>query len=70
MPEHGVGCLLRKEVTRTLNHLDLHPRRGLWPEHPVHRAVLAEDEERVNGQVVGAVPAAARAGSSRVRNVR
>ena len=69
MPEHGVGCFFREEVTCTLDDLDAHPRGGLGSQHLVHRAVLAEDQERVDGQVGGLIPAAS-AGSSRVRNVR
>ena len=56
MSEHGVRCLFWQEVTCTLDHLDGHPRRGLRPQHPVHRAVLPEEEQGVDTEVIGAVP--------------
>ena len=70
MLEHGVGCLFWEEVTGAFDHLDGHPRGALRSEHPVRRAVLAEDEGGVDARVVRAVLPDASAGSSRVRGVR
>jgi len=41
-------------VAGAVGDVDGQPRRRRWPHHAVHRAGRAEDEEGVDGQIVGA----------------